>query len=659
MSNSSARRTTRPAAERSLGARASEPPVAGVRLTDWQFRDAMEHFAIGTAFVSLEGRWLHVNRTLCDLLGYTDDELSRLTFQDLTHPDDLNADLEQLSRLLAGEISAYRMEKRYLRKDGETVWALLCVSLVRDEQRRPQYFISQVIDITERKAEELERQVLAERLTLATKAGGIGVWDWDLRTDQMTNDARMFELYGLPAGAETTLGSAFLTVAHPDDCERVNERVRLALLGDSNYEIEFRVLHPGGDVRDLRGAAEILRDETGAPMRVVGITWDTTDLRRLADDAQAASEAKSRFLATMSHEIRTPLNGVLGMAQVLAADSDLSPTQRARVDVIHESGEALLAILNDVLDLTKIEAGKLELEETTFDLDRVLQGARATFAGIAEEKDVALTVEVGEAAGAYRGDPTRLRQIVSNLISNALKFTTEGEVRVTAQPCGDGVAILVRDTGIGIPPEALDKVFGVFTQADSSVTRLHGGTGLGLAICRELSTLMGGELTVESEVGRGTSFRLRTPLARVADPAAAESPDQNTPTLANAGGLQVLLAEDNATNQLVLTALLAQFDVNPVSVCDGQQAIEAWRAQDWDIILMDVQMPVLDGISATRIIRAEEAESGRRRTAIVALTANAMPQQVAAYLDAGMDSFVPKPIDVRALLAALELASAA
>jgi CheY-like chemotaxis protein len=329
------------------------------------------------------------------------------------------------------------------------------------------------------------------------------------------------------------------------------------------------------------------------------------------------------------------------------------------VNVIQESGEALLAILNDVLDLTKIESGKLELEETNFDLGRVLESSRATFASIAEDKDVSLTVDVGAAAGAYRGDPMRLRQIVSNLISNALKFTAEGEVEVIARPCADGVSIEVRDTGIGIPADALDKVFGVFTQADSSVTRLHGGTGLGLAICRELSTLMGGELTVESEVGRGTTFRFRAPLAQAPDGLAETPADANPPAAPRAGALRVLVAEDNATNQLVLAALLAQFDIEPVSVNDGQQAIEAWRARDWDVILMDVQMPVLDGVSATRAIRAEEVASGRARTTIIALTANAMPQQVAGYQEAGMDGFVPKPIDVRALLAALDLASVA
>jgi PAS domain S-box-containing protein len=657
MGASSIRGTTQRATRSVRHVRVPEAPPPELRLTDLQFRDAMEHSGIGTAFVSLEGRWLHVNAALRQLLGYDEAELSRLTFQDLTHTDDLDADLEQLGRILADEISAYQMEKRYLRRDGAVIWALLSVSLVRDEQRRPQYFISQVLDITERKAAELERQALTDRLTLATKAGGIGVWEWDLRTGGKTCNPRMFQLYGLPAfGAED---QHLVAATHPDDVARMNAQVQTALASELNYDIEYRVIHPCGEVRHLRGLADIFRNDDGAPFRVIGVTWDTTDLTRLASDARAASEAKSRFLATMSHEIRTPLNGVLGMAQVLAADTELSAEQRSRVSVIRESGEALLAILNDVLDLTKIEAGKLELEETTFDLGRVLSSAHATFASIAEEKDVALTVDIGCAAGAYRGDPTRLRQIVSNLVSNALKFTAEGEVRVSARQSAKGVAIEVSDTGIGIRPDALDKVFGSFTQADSSVTRLHGGTGLGLAICRELASLMGGELTVASELGRGTTFLFEAPLQRVAEPPASARPDEPLASPQDAGALRVLVAEDNATNQLVLKALLAQFDVTPVIVGDGQQAIEAWRSQAWDVILMDVQMPVLDGVSATRAIRAEEAACGRARTTIVALTANAMTQQVASYLEAGMDGYVPKPIDVRALLSALELGSVA
>ena len=656
MGISSVRKATRRATEAGHDVRAPYAPTE-LRLTDWQFRAAMEHFGIGTAFVSLEGRWLHVNAALRDLLGYNDAELAQLTFQDLTHPDDLNADLEQLGRILADEISAYQMEKRYLRKDGAIVWSLLSVSLVRDEQRRPQYFISQILDITERKAAELERQALTDRLTLATKAGGIGVWEWDLHTDQKTCNPRMFQLYGLPEIEDQNI--AFLAVTHPEDIPRLNDQIHTALASERSFDVEYRVIHPSGEVRHLRGMADILRNDAGAPFRVIGVTWDTTDLMRLACDARAASEAKSRFLATMSHEIRTPLNGVLGMAQVLAADAGLSSEQRGRVGVIRESGEALLAILNDILDLTKIEAGKLELEETVFDLGRVLSGAHATFASIAEEKDVALSVDIGDAAGAYHGDPTRLRQIISNLVSNALKFTAEGEVRVRARSSAMGIAIEVSDTGIGIRPDALDKVFGSFTQADSSVTRLHGGTGLGLAICRELASLMGGELTVESELGRGTTFLFEAPLHRVAEAAPSAEPDEPLRSPQDARALRVLVAEDNATNQLVLKALLAQFDVEPVIVGDGQQAIEAWRSQDWDVILMDVQMPVLDGVSATRAIRAEEAASGRARTTIVALTANAMTQQVDSYLEAGMDGYVPKPIDVRALLSALELGSVA
>ena len=271
---------------------ASTPPPE-VRLTDWQFRDAMEHSGIGTAFVSLEGRWLHVNAALRDLLGYDEQELSRLSFLDLTHPDDLDADLEQFQRVLANEISAYQLEKRYLCKSGEVVWALLTVSLVRDEQQRPQYFISQVLDITERKAAELERQALTDRLTLATEAGGISVWDWDVVADKLTCDERMYRLYGLAHPGLLRTVADFKSVTHPDDLERLDRDTKEALSGERNYDVQYRVVHPSGEVRHLRGAANIARAPDGAPLRLTGVTWDTTALHRLASDAQAASEAKS------------------------------------------------------------------------------------------------------------------------------------------------------------------------------------------------------------------------------------------------------------------------------------------------------------------------------------------------------------------------------
>ena len=375
--------------------------------------------------------------------------------------------------------------------------------------------------------------------------------------------------------------------------------------------------------------------------------------------AEAANTAKSAFLATMSHEIRTPLNGVLGMAQAMAADK-LSPVQRERLDVVRQSGEALLAILNDVLDLSKIEAGRFELESIEFDLADLMKGAHSAFTALANKKGLSFDLTVEEPArGVYVGDPTRVRQILYNLISNALKFTEHGEVRVRAGLEAASLVLTVSDTGVGIEPDRLEVLFEKFTQADASTTRRYGGTGLGLSICRELAQLMGGEVGAASELGRGSSFVVRLPLARVGDahaPAFAASAQgcEEPATLK----IRVLAAEDNSVNQLVLKTLLHQIGVEPVVVENGQRALDAWRGGEWDVILMDMQMPVMDGLTSTRRIREAEAAAGRARTPIVALTANAMSHQIQQCVAAGMDGHVAKPIEAGRLFEALETALA-
>ncbi|WP_374347238.1 ATP-binding protein [Phenylobacterium sp.] len=373
--------------------------------------------------------------------------------------------------------------------------------------------------------------------------------------------------------------------------------------------------------------------------------------------AQAASVAKSEFLAIMSHEIRTPMNGVLGMAQAMSREP-LSASQRDKLDVIRQSGEALLAILNDVLDISKIESGRLELEASPFDIEAVAQGAHATFTGLANAKGLSFSLTVTpEALGAYVGDSARVRQVLYNLISNAVKFTAAGHVRVEIEALSPGFRIRVTDTGVGVPADRLDKLFAKFVQADSSTTRQFGGTGLGLAICRELADAMGGSIAVSSVEGEGSCFTVDLPLPRAAGAAPeVEAPAETGQDL----GLEfrILAAEDNTINQLVLKTLLAQFGLTPQVVDNGHQAVQAWEKESWDLILMDVQMPVLDGPGAARAIRAREAETGRARTPIIALTANAMTHQVDSYLAAGMDGFVAKPIEVRDLVEAINQAMA-
>ncbi|THD62414.1 ATP-binding protein [Phenylobacterium sp.] len=379
------------------------------------------------------------------------------------------------------------------------------------------------------------------------------------------------------------------------------------------------------------------------------------DLESARDAANAANVLKTQFLANMSHEIRTPLNGVLAMAEVMSM-GELADVQRERLGIIRQSGSLLLAVLNDVLDLSKIEAGKLSLVKEDFDLVPTLSATAETFQVLARGKGLGFGFTISaEAEGWWRGDADRLRQIVGNLLSNAVKFTPEGSVEafVDITENAQALRLVVRDSGVGIAPEKLPALFEKFTQADNSATRRFGGTGLGLAICRELTQMMGGSIDVESREGHGSTFTVELPLSRgeaagaATEAAAHDTGDRN---------IRLLAAEDNPTNQQVLAAVMESLGIDIDIVGDGKQAVDAWKVGGYDLVLMDIQMPVMDGIDAARAIRDHEAAEQRKRTPIVALTANALTHQVDEYLAAGMDGHVAKPIEIAKLYEAISAA---
>ena len=511
---------------------------------------------------------------------------------------------------------------------------------------------------TEARGRAWEKDVVA--LRAANRIAQLGAWDYDCATRRLNFSTELVEIVGV--GPRLELIEAINLWSDEDRGSFANQLENAASTG-RDFVFEGRLAGPEGSPRWMRVTGEP-EFANGWCVALRGASQDITAshlaMERLLASEQTAVHAvasMSNFLSTMSHELRTPLNGVLGMAQAMALD-DMSQLQRDRLGVMRSSGEALLALLNDLLDMSKIQAGKLELEDGVVEVEALAQSVEA-FAVLLQAKDVDFSIQIGDGArGCWAGDPKRVRQILHNLVANAVKFTERGSVQVAFAEDLDQLILQVRDTGIGIPRARVADIFDRFVQADPSMTRRYGGAGLGLSICHEVAGLMGGDIRVETVEDEGSTFTVRLPLPRLAfaEPAEVEM----TPSVQiSTGDLRVLVAEDNLMNQHVLRTLLNALGVDPVIVSNGQEAVASWGSASWDVILMDVQMPVMDGVSAARCIRAQEQAEGRERTAIIALTANAMPHHVSEYLNVGMDAVVAKPIDLGALVQAINGAASA
>lgn len=535
-----------------------------------------------------------------------------------------------------------------------------------------------------------------QRFSLAMKGANDGLWDWDITNGTMYYSPRWLEMLGYKENELPNLISTWETLIYPEDKDKVNDKLQSYLSGKVNqYKIEFRMLHKDGHLVYVLTRGFLVRDsDSNIPIRMVGTHKDISeqkqhevqlqalnaDLEKRVSErtkelaytneklmnktlaAEDANKAKSLFLANMSHEIRTPISGIIGLTDLILK-TELTKEQSDYLQQLRQSSDHLMHILNDILDISKIEAGKLAIESATFDLKKVVSGVLNIFSLQAKKKGITFHNSFEDSASTLvNGDSVRCSQVLANLVSNAVKFTESGsiEVSISRQENSDFVDFSIKDTGIGITEEQQEKLFSTFVQADDSTTRKYGGSGLGLVICKNLVRLMGGEISLHSQQGKGCTFKfsILLPIVNIStltpkiDVVQTKSSgavhSSNTAQLkANVCNKHVLLVEDNRVNQIIALKMLHEFGMRTSIAMNGQEAVEQAKEESFDIILMDIQMPVMNGFEATQEIRKLPHYQS---VPIIAITANAMSDDKEASIDAGMDSHITKPINSDKLL---------
>jgi len=648
---------------------------------------ALQAAANGIVITDRGGDILWVNAAFCALTGYDEAELlgqnTRLLKSGLQDPGVYR---ELWERILAGH--SWRGEWVNQRRDGACYTEEVTVTPVLDEHGEITHFIGIKQDITERTRTEAALARSREQLTLAIEGSGIGLWDWDLASGAMFFNERWANLVGYTL-EELAAPSAQLwrSLCHPEDMALVEAALVRHFKGETpNVRIEARLLHKDGHYVWTATRGKVAQwDAGGRALRMTGTQLDISTRKRaeqtlqeshaaleetnrqlvqaieraneLALQAERANAAKSQFLANMSHEIRTPMQGILG-ASYLLQDTRLAPKQASYLQTIKGSATSLLGIINDILDFSKIEAGMLDIKQIEFPLQAVLRDLDEQFGPRIAEQGLELRCTVDRAVPSHlQGDPMRLGQILNNLLGNAVKFTRHGfislAVTLAGRP-GDRVELefTMRDTGLGIPAEDQAQLFQPFKQLDGSTTRTYGGTGLGLAICRQLATLMGGDISCQSIPGAGSCFSFRLPFGVAQQEPPTAPGTESAAATPHFGGEHILLVEDNEIIQNIALELLEGAGLQVTIATNGLEALAQMRRQSFDLVLMDGQMPVMDGLTATRAIRALETPE-RERVAIIAVTANAMNQDVQASLAAGADDHLAKPFTPVEMLCAI------
>lgn len=586
-----------------------------------------------------DGRVIYLNRQWSKYAGVPTSKLNREGWLDLIHPEDLAGFNAERTRVrIAGGDFEYRLRLR--RHDGLYRWFFIKSYAHRERSGKVTRWFGTYTDVHDQIVDK-------ERLELVLASSNIGIWEVDFSTGLVTRSDRHDFLYGYDRVLESWSFDQFLGAVHPEDRDGLRDHLeRLARSGESDYSGEFRIVWPDGSVHWLASRARYVRDEFGTPTHVRGIIWDVTDVKMAQAEAEAAASAKSQFLANVSHELRTPLGAILGFQKMLREPELTEPERENYHAIIERNGQALLRLIDDVLDLSKVEAGALGIEVGPIALKAAIRDVVSAFEPQLNATGNSLLVKVSDdAPSALVSDPLRFRQILTNLISNAMKFTKAGEIRLEVLPMGESLTFDVVDSGAGIDRAVQSSLFKPFRQGDETITRRYGGTGLGLALSRELARALGGDVVlVESSPGQGSRFRLQLPLVEGINVSPLE-PHAAPISRANAlDGYSILVVEDSPDNQLLMKRALQRAGAAVELASNGLEGVDRALNEDFDLVLMDMQMPVMDGVTATKSLRSK----GYTRP-IFALTAHAMKEQRDSSFLAGCDEHVVKPVDIGAL----------